>query len=369
MKRLVSAPRADWRERAERQLGFAFHTIDGKPYWDETAAYVFEAAEIDGIEEVTGELEQICLATVERIVAEGAYERLGLDEPAARLIEDSWRRGDRNLYGRFDLSYRPGQPPKLLEYNADTPTALFEASVVQWEWLQTVHPAADQFNSIHEKLVAAWRWFAERFGAVHFACVAGHAEDRGTIDYMRDAALQGGVDGRFLHIDEVGWDGRHFVDLERRAITCLFKLYPWEWLLRESFAAHIGPSGAVLVEPPWKMLLSNKAVLPLLYDMADGHPAVLPAALEPGAIEGPVVRKPILGREGANVTLGDAATPGTYGAEGFVYQAEWRLPEFDGKYPVIGSWVVASNPAGIGIREDDQPITLNTSRFVPHFFV
>jgi glutathionylspermidine synthase len=36
------------------------------------------------------------------------------------------------LYGRFDLAYRGDGPPKLLEYNADTPTALFEAAVVQW---------------------------------------------------------------------------------------------------------------------------------------------------------------------------------------------------------------------------------------------
>ena len=84
------------------------------------------------------------------------------------------------------------------------------------------------------------------------------------------------------------------------------------------------------------------------------------------------MKKPLLGREGGNVRIEapgvSLATPGDYGAEGFVWQAFAPLPEFDGNYPVIGSWVIASEPAGIGIREDDGPVTLNTSRFLPHFF-
>jgi len=121
------------------------------------------------------------------------------------------------------------------------------------------------------------------------------------------------------------------------------------------------------------MVLSNKAVLALLWEMAPKHPNLLPAALEPRGIEGAVVRKPIFGREGANVQIIEAGrivaeTGGVYGREGFVYQARAPLPAFDGNYPVIGSWVAASQPAGIGIREDASPITSDTSRFVPHFF-
>jgi glutathionylspermidine synthase len=61
-------------------------------------------------------------------------------------------------------------------------------------------------------------------------------------------------------------------------------------------------------------------------------------------------------------------TDGPYDEEGYVYQAYQPLPEFDGNHAVVGSWVVASQPAGIGMREDDGPITRNTSRFVPHLF-
>jgi glutathionylspermidine synthase len=375
MERMTIAPRGDWKARAE-ELGFRFHTIDGEPYWTENACYVFTAAEIDEIEAASEALEKMCLQVVDRLVKEGRYDLLGLDDKAAQLIESSWKRFDKNLYGRFDLVVRPGETPKMLEYNADTPTALFEASVIQWEWLQALYPTADQFNSIHEKLIDAWRNFGLKSPRVHFTCVRDHDEDRGTVDYLRDTATQAGIEAEFLFIDEIGWGGNGFYDLQDKPIETLFKLYPWEWLMREEFAANIAKSQTQIIEPAWKMVLSNKAMLPLLWDMFKGHPNLLPAAFSPEEIEGPLVEKPVLGREGGNVRLFERGfeagatqrSDGAYDKERKVYQAYAKLPEFSGNFPVVGSWMIASNPAGIGLREDNGPITRNTSRFVPHLF-
>jgi glutathionylspermidine synthase len=186
--------------------------------------------------------------------------------------------------------------------------------------------------------------------------------------------VQAGFDTAFLHIDEIGWNERRFVDLGNDEIRTLFKLYPWEWLMAEDFAKHIAASGVRMIEPAWKMVLSNKGILALLWHMFPNHPNLLPASLDEKDAQAPYVKKPLLSREGANITLVErdgtaaAATEGSYGAEGFVYQAAVELPNFDGNYPVVGSWVIASEAAGIGIREDDSPITRDTSRFVPHFF-
>jgi len=107
------------------------------------------------------------------------------------VILKSWERDDFSLYGRFDLSYDGSTPPKLLEYNADTPTALVESAVAQWFWLQETHPHADQFNSIHERLIEAWkRWQGK---TVHFSGIKGHAEDEMTVLYLRDTCEQAGV--------------------------------------------------------------------------------------------------------------------------------------------------------------------------------
>ncbi len=375
MERLTVPPRPDWRAHVERDLGFNFHTIAGAPYWDEAAYYRFTSAEIDAIEAATAELEQMALALVDRVVQTGeqAFERLRIPRIAWEAIAGSWHAQEKNLYGRFDLAYGGVGAPKLLEYNADTPTALFEAAVVQWDWLQAGWPGRDQFNSIHERLIEAWRNFGVDGRRVHFAAVKNHTEDLGTVEYLRDTATQAGLQTDRIAIEDVGWDGAAFRDLDSRAIEVLFKLYPWEWLIREEFGAQLLTGVTKVIEPAWKMVLSNKAALAMLWEMAPDHPNLLPTFLEPGCIEGKVVRKPIYSREGANVQVLDGGkveveTEGGYGAEGFVYQAHVEIPAFAGNYPVVGSWVVASQPAGIGIREDATSITRDTSRFVPHFF-
>ncbi|WP_372618122.1 glutathionylspermidine synthase family protein [Falsiroseomonas sp.] len=370
MRRLALAPRPDMRAHAER-LGFAFAEIAGEPYWDETACYAFTAAEVDTLEAATAELDLRCMEAVAHAVAQDLNGPLGIPDGAWPIVKRSWERGEPTLYGRMDLRWDGSGQPKLLEYNADTPTALFEAAVVQWEWLQCRTEAgereADQFNSIHEALIAAWPTLRLP-PVVHFCCARDSAEDCGTVDYLRDTAIQAGIEAPFLHMDEIGWNGSSFRDLDEREIRAIFKLYPWDWLLQESFGAHIAAAPTRWIEPAWRLIPSSKAFLSLLWHLFPDHPNLLPAFLEPGRTGGPEISKPVFGREGANVIAPGIATDGPYDDQPRVWQAYAELPRFDGRYPVLGSWVIAGQPCGLGIREDSTPVTRDTSRFVPHFF-
>jgi glutathionylspermidine synthase len=371
MRRLDVPARPDRLERA-RRMGFAFAEVEGEPYWDEGACYELTAAQVDALEDATAELERLCGEGVEHAIRWNRRAELGLPERAWALARASWERGEPSLYGRMDLVWDggAGTPPRLLEYNADTPTALFEAAVVQWEWLRCERPEADQFNAIHEALVAAWPALRPP-RRVHFACARASAEDRGTVDYLRDTALQAGLDPPFLHMDEIGWDGRLFRDAEERPIAALFKLYPWDWLLAEPFGRHVaGALSTRWIEPAWRMIPAGKGFLALLWRLFPGHPNLLPAFLEPGRTgTGREVAKPFWGREGANIAApGGIETPGPYAGQPRVWQQWAELPCFAGRYPVLGSWVVAGRPCGVGIREDSTPITRDTSRFVPHLF-
>ncbi|MCB1641580.1 MAG: glutathionylspermidine synthase family protein [Xanthomonadales bacterium] len=374
MRRQARVERPDWRRHCE-ELGFDFHTIDGARYWDESAAYAFSLAQIEIVEAAAETLNQLCLELVDDLVGRQDFSAFRLSAAAAELITRSWRRGDRSLYGRFDLSWDgSARPPKLLEFNADTPTGLLEASVVQWFWLQDCRCGEDQFNSLHEQLIARWQQCLIPGTQVHFAALAGHPEDSGTTRYLMDTALQAGLRAVLIDIESIGHadDGRGFVDLNGQAITHLFKLYPWEWLWQDDFAEYLADAQTVYFEPPWKLLLSSKALLPLLWQRYPDHPNLLAASFADD-LGRPAVRKPIYSREGANVCLlsaqGDAIeTAGPYGEEGWIYQAPAPLPCLDGHYPVIGAWIVGEQAAGIGIREDRSPITQNSSRFVPHYF-
>ena len=371
MKRHTCQPRVDWPERVSR-VGLAHHSHESGPYWDESAFYELSAADVANLEAAGQTLHALCLEAAEAVVEQGWWSRLGIPPAAAELAAESWERDDFSVYGRFDLALTPDQPPRLLEYNADTPTGLIEASVAQWFWLQDVDAALDQFNSIHERLIEAWRRWNPA-SPVHFAGVRDHVEDEQTVLYLRDTCEQAGISTVPIFVDEIGWDAgsMRFVDLENRAIERCFKLYPWEWLCAEEFAPHLKPSGIRCVEPAWKMILSNKGLLPILWELFPDHPNLLAAFDDPSPLGASYVRKPRLGREGANVTLvenGVATTSldGPYAQQPAVYQAVAPL-SLDGlHHPVFGLWMVDHEAAGVGIREDTSRITNNLSRFVPH---
>ena len=375
MRREAVTPRPGWQSKLD-QLGFDYYVLDGKAYWTEQACYAFTAAQIDELEAATEELHGMCLKAVEHVVASRLWERMRIPPIWGDYIERVWRRSDPTIYGRFDLAYDGKGPPKLLEYNADTPTALYEAAVVQWYWLKDVKPGADQFNSIHEKLIEAWRGVLRRLppeGLVHFARFEEQPEDLATSEYLRDTALQAGLAGKPLTVAQIGWNGRRFTDHDEMPIQVLCKLYPWEWMAREQFGVHVLTDTTAFIEPAWKAILSNKMLLPLLWEGFPGHPNLLPAFdSEHPDLGGTFVKKPIFGREGHNVTVVGPGVfdtaGGNYGSEGFVWQAYHPLPVFDGAHALVGSWVIEGKPAGIGMREDERRITHNNSRFVPHYF-
>jgi len=386
MQRIACPERDDWRLTAEA-CGFDFHTIDGERYWEERAHYAFTLQEIEqGIEAPTAEIDAMCLELVGRAVGDEAYlRRLYIPEAFWPLIRDSWHSDEGSLYGRLDLGFDGHGPAKLLEYNADTPTSIFEAAVFQWTWLEQaierkIVPAdCDQFNSIHERLITRWTELGEG-QHLHLAGTTESSEDAGTLAYLEDTASQAGLATTLIDIEDIGWreDGGGFVDLDGRDIAVAFKLYPWEWMFREAFGAKLSQAQTRWIEPPWKAVLSNKGILPLLWEMFPGHPNLLPAFFEDdpraASLGETFVRKPLYSREGANVALIRGGTAivqqdGPYGAEGFVRQAYVPLPCLANSHAVIGSWLVDHTPCGLSIREDENPITGNSSRFVPHTIV
>ncbi len=394
MRRLTVNPRRDWQSRVEK-IGLTYHTLeDGTPYWDETAYWQFSAAEIDRLEAATSEVQRLALAAGDAILDQDRLGQMGIPASAGPAIRAAWNSEPPALYGRLDLAY-DGSSIKLLEYNADTPTGLVEAAVAQWYWLQDCFPNADQFNSLHEQLVAKWKDLKDYVSSPVYFADAGSLEDRMTVSYLRDTAQQGGLHTRHLAMHDIGWDERHsrFVDLDEHPMETLFKLYPWEWMLAEPFGEHAlstlppacalqqyGPRkdrrmwGSMLwIEPIWKMMWSNKALLAILWELNPGHELLLPAYLDGPRELTSYVRKPILGREGSGIAVvrdGVVAEGALAGenAAGYVYQGLAPMATGGGKTAVFGSWLVDGEPAGMGIRESKGLITNNTSCFVPHLF-
>lgn len=402
MQRVTLPERPGWRDRAA-ELGFTFADMGGEPYWDETSAYRLTLRQVeDDIEDPATALHAMCReAVAHAVTSEEWLTRLAIPRPHWDFVERSWANGEPELYGRFDLAYDGRGPAKLLEYNADTPTSLYESASFQWLWFEesrdagVLAPQSDQFNRIHEALVERWAEICAPGEDVHFAADRDNPEDYATVEALAWAAREAGLGAHFTALNGIGiTDEGQLADEDDRVIGTLFKLYPWEDMLRDDFAAHLQPSQTRFIEPPWKAVLSNKALLPLLWHLFPGHPNLLPAFMaedveaarsgaptpfaaaiaeaEPQLARGSVT-KPIFSREGSGVVITEAgretgrAPDDAYSHHPEVVQALAPLPVFDGFHPVLGAWIVGESCAGLGIREDRDRITHNLSRFKPHF--
>ncbi|MFB6434942.1 MAG: glutathionylspermidine synthase family protein [Candidatus Malihini olakiniferum] len=380
---IVECP--DWREKAT-EFGFNFHTMYGEPYWCENAYYQFTLAQIEELEAATTELHQMCLQVVEKVVSSDMLmTKFCIPKHTWEFVRSSWSSQEPSLYSRLDLAYDGKGPAKLLENNADTPTSLYESAFFQWLWLEdqinagNLPKTADQYNSIQKALIARFEELRLNHGfcLLHMACCQNTAEDRGTVQYLQDCALEAGLPTDFLYMEEIGLGEKgQFTDMKNQVIGNLFKLYPWEFMLREIFSTKLKDAGVRWLEPAWKSIISNKAMLPMLWEMFSNHPNLLPTYFSNDnhpALDSYVI-KPVFSREGANIQIVKegqqiASVDGPYGEEDKIVQQYHPLPTFGDSHTVIGSWLVNDQACGIGLREDCELITQEWSRFYPHIIL
>ncbi|QMV14816.1 glutathionylspermidine synthase family protein [Vibrio spartinae] len=387
MLRLNTEERPHWRDLAKK-FGFGFHTAYGEPYWDETAYYQFTLKQIeDDLEKPTEDIHQMCLEVVDSVVGNEYWLRkFQIPEPMWQGLYDSWQKREPSLYSRVDFAYNGTQPAKLYENNADTPTSLYETAFWQWLWLEDmvnhgkIRRDADQCNLLQELLISRFQQLAtyQPGQTLHLCCCKDSVEDRGTVQYLEDCAREAGLSTTFVYVEDIGLNTQgQFTDLTDKPIHWIFKLYPWEFMFREEYAANIQTASVNWLEPMWKSIISNKALLPLLWKMFPNHPNLLPAYFaddkDLGTLKDYVI-KPIFAREGANITIVQNGrqtlrTEGPYGDEGVIYQAYHPLPKFGQHYTLVGSWLVNQEAAGISIREDVSRVTQDMSRYVPHIII
>ena len=388
MLQLDIEPREGWEHRL-LELGFDFYEVSSKhPYWCESRYFQLNREQVDHIDNVTEELHELAIKAVAHVFDNDLLHLFGLPEKHYDLLRKSWATDRSYLYGRFDFAWDGKGEPKMLEYNGQTPTSLFELSVAAWDWMkQSVEAGkiprnADQFNLLDERIITQFAYLREAKGVesvvLHFACDETSPEDRRTVTYLAQCAQEVGFETVIVDINEIQLSvDNEFLDHNSKQIFNLFSLYPYEFALLDPYGDYIEESGCKFIEPIWKVLLSSKALLPIMWKLNPGHPNLLECYFsndkEAALIENKVT-KPIYSREGANIKIelqGETVegTTGNYGAEGFITQAFAPLAEFKNGRVVIGSWVIGKTGCGISFRESDKLITNDVARFVPHIIV
>lgn len=310
--------RDDWRARcAAIDFTYAVHD-DGRPYWDETGAYRLTKFAATELEKATRELHARCMDVVARVIAsDELLLKFGISPILFPLIRRSWDEQLPSIYGRFDLMYDGRSPPKLLEYNADTPTLLVESGIAQRTWLSdmkargSLPPSTGQFNELEASLTELWRTtrtdrrVQTGNDCMYFACLNHHNEDQKNMEAMRKHANDAGFITKSIHMEDIIWNGTRFVDRQGLNIDHCWKLYPLEWMAADALP-HLASSSTQWIEPAWKLILSSKGILPLLWEMFPGHPNLVAATWDETTARSwgtRYVSKPLQGREGQLTTV------------------------------------------------------------------
>ncbi len=374
-------------------LGFYWHTdSDGTPYVADEVVVVSET-EADGYYEAANTLYDMFVQAGEYVIEHNLFHEIGIPFNLVDAVKKSWENEVHwHIYGRFDFAGGiDGRPIKLLEFNADTPTALFETAIVQWALLKANGlEEAKQFNHVYEgirdnfKRLIVLDGNLEDFSAYYegwkilFSSVRGHIEDENTTRLLQKIADDAGFHTAFAYVDEVAFDEEEGIFWNEENYEYWFKLIPWETIaVEESELARIltqimANQKAIILNPAYTLMFQSKGILKILWDLFPEHPLLLESSFEPLGIK--QVQKPFFGREGGGVKILDAegglieAGEAIYGDQPCIYQAYEELPKDDRNRSYQAGVFFAYEGCGLGYRRGGE-ILGNMSKFVGHRIV
>ena len=372
-------------------LGFVWHTDRDDSSYISDELVVISEEEAEAYYEATNTLYDMVVEAAEYVIENNLFHEIGIPFNLVEVIKESWENDVHwHLYGRFDLAGGvDGKPIKLLEFNADTPTALFETAIIQWAMLKKNGlEEAHQFNALYEALVDNFKrlvtleedisTFEERYDGWNFlfTSVKGNSEEENTVRLLQHIATEAGFNTEFAYIDEIEFSPDEGIFYQDKNYELWFKLIPWEDIaLEESDLAMlltniIKIQKAIIFNPAYTLLFQSKGLLKILWDLYPNHPLLLESSFEP--LQGKKqVKKPVFGREGGSVAILDEngqeseSIEGDYSNHKMVYQAYTELPSDTQGQSYQAGVFYAYEACGLGFRKGGK-ILDNMSKFVGH---
>ena len=378
-------------EALMEEIGFTWHTDpDGSAYVAPELLPVTEE-EAEAYYAAANELYDMFAEAGQHVIDNDLFEELGIPENMIQLIKLSWDDDDWHLYGRFDFAGGiDGKPIKLLEFNADTPTSLFETCIIQWALLKANGMDEEaQFNNAYEMIRDNFRRLItnddglEKFDEYYngerilFSSVRDLPEDEQTVRLLQRIAIDAGYSTDFCYMDEAGFLPDEGVFNKDQDLTNFwFRLWPWEDMaadepeLIDLLTETARKRTSVFINPAYTLMFQSKGIMKVLYDLFPGSPYLLATDYQP--LEGvKQVSKPVFGREGANIAILDEqggleeSTDGPYDIHPMVYQEYAELAsDSEGRAYQAGVFF-AWEACGLGFRRGPK-ILNDTATFVPH---
>lgn len=371
------------------QIGLEWHTDpDNTQYISDELIHISED-EADAYYDACNELYEMYVEAGQYVIENNLFYDLDIPNSLVDMIVESFENDvNWHIYGRFDLAGGlDGTPIKLLEFNADTPTMLYESAAVQWALLKANgYDENAQFNNIYDAISDNFKRlitlsedtsdFTQKYEGwkLLFSSIRGSSEEERTVRFLQDMANTAGLFTNFCYVDEAQLSPTDGVFFNDENYEFWFKFIPWENIaIDEPELALIlqdimKNEKAILLNPAYTALFQSKRILKILWDLFPNHPLLLESSFEP--LGKKQVRKHSFGREGANVAILDAqgrpinSKEGEYGNHKAVFQEFYPLNSNSGSFYQANVFF-AYESCGLGFRKGGE-IMDNFSKFVSH---
>lgn len=378
-------------DKALEELGFTWHTDkDGSKYVSDELVEV-SAEEAEAYYEAANELYDMYVEATGHVIENNLFFDLGIPFNLIETIKKSWENDVHwHIYSRFDLAGGiDGKPIKLIEFNADTPTSLFESALLQWALLQNNNMDEErQFNNIYDTISQNFKrlitlfddteLFDERYDGwkILFSSMEGNDEEEATTKLLQQMATDAGFVTSFEYLQNVQFDENGIADRDGHEYEYWFKLYPWEDIatdepeLATTLTNIMQNQKAIILNPAYTLLFQSKGMMKILCDLFPDSPYLLKTSYEP--LKGiKQVEKTVFGREGANTKIIDAngtvveQNEGPYDNYKKVYQEYVDFPKDAKGVKYQAGVFFAYEACGMSFRKGSE-IMNNMSKFVGH---
>ncbi|WP_273211289.1 glutathionylspermidine synthase family protein [Helicobacter rodentium] len=370
-------------------LGLNWHTdIDNTPYVSDEIIEISEE-EAQGFYDAANELYDMYAEAGQYVIDNDLFFELGIPFNLVEAIVQSWEEEVHwHLYGRFDLAGGlDGNPIKLLEFNADTPTMVYESAIIQWALLKkNGFSESLQFNNLYEALGDNFKRIItlgediSNFNAIYegwkilFSSIQGSEEEERTVKLLEVIAREAGFETNFCYAHEAILNETEGLSFGGINYEFWFKLIPWESIaidepeLAQLITAMIANKNTIFLNPAYTLMFQSKRMLKILWDLFPNHPLLLETSYEP--LHQKQVKKHAFGREGENISILDAqgnvlhSNGGEYANYPEIYQAFAAQNHHDGilYQPNV---FYAYEACALGFRKGGE-ILDNLSKFVAH---
>ena len=373
------------------ELGFSWHTdSDGSKYISDELV-VISSDESEAYYTAANEIYDMYVEAAQYVIENDLFFEIGIPFNLVDVIKKSWENDVHwHIYGRFDLAGGiDGKDIKLIEFNADTPTGLFETALLQWALLKhNDMNEAKQFNNVYEAITNNFKRLITLFDDIEsfdekydgwkilFSSISNNDEEEATTRLLQQMATDAGFNTSFEYLENTHFDENGVFDANDINYEYWFKLFPWEDIaidepeLATILTSIMNNQEAIIINPAYTLLFQSKGMLKVLKELYPDSSYLLKAAFEP--LKGiKQVEKTVFGREGANTKIIEAngdintQTDGPYDNYQKVYQEYVEFPKDKNGVKYQAGVFFAYEACGMSFRKGSE-IMDNMSKFVGH---